>query len=104
MTTSFTLDGCRLDRLRALVEQQTDPDDYPHADRVTGNVPIYRTVRDTPELRAELAAALLDGPGLVVFENAFAPDVVDRASAVFAGLIVDQKDAGRAAGDHFAKP
>jgi ectoine hydroxylase-related dioxygenase (phytanoyl-CoA dioxygenase family) len=104
MTTTFTLDGCRLDDLRALVEQQTDPDHYPHADRITGNVPIYRTVSDTPELRAELTAALLDGPGIVVFENAFAPGVVDRASAVFTGLIADQKEAGLAAGDHFAPP
>ena len=44
-----------------------------------------RLLRSTPPsdrraLQAELIHALTDGPGVVVFEDAFAPDVVDRAS------------------------
>jgi ectoine hydroxylase-related dioxygenase (phytanoyl-CoA dioxygenase family) len=56
-------------------------------------------------VQAELARALLDGPGIVVFSGAFADlSVVDRASAVFTELIAEQKASGTAAGDHFATP
>src|SRR4051812_30323746 len=104
MTTWFTPDDCRLDDFRALVEQQTDRTDYPRAARVDHDVPIYEAVQNTADLQAEVARALLDGPGIVVFANAFPADVVDRASEVFAGLIAEQKAAGVTAGDHFAKP
>ena len=41
----------------------------------------------------------------MVFSGAFPdPSVVDRASAVFAELIAEQKASGAAAGDHFATP
>jgi ectoine hydroxylase-related dioxygenase (phytanoyl-CoA dioxygenase family) len=80
---------------------------------VRENVLVYgQRLRDavaTPagrrEVQAELARALTDGPGIVVFAGAF-PDtrVVDRATAVFEALIAEQKAAGTAAGDHFAKP
>jgi ectoine hydroxylase-related dioxygenase (phytanoyl-CoA dioxygenase family) len=104
MTTWFTPDDCRLEDFRALVEQTTDPADYPLAARIERNVPIYESVADTVEMRTELARALLDGPGIVVFPNAFEAPAVDRATAVFLDLIADQKAAGLAAGDHFAKP
>jgi ectoine hydroxylase-related dioxygenase (phytanoyl-CoA dioxygenase family) len=104
MTTWFTPDDCRLDDFRALVEQQTNPDDYPHATRIDQNVPIYQGCGNTPEMRAELTRALLDGPGIVVFAKAFDAAVVDRATAVFGRLIADQKAAGVTAGDHFATP
>jgi ectoine hydroxylase-related dioxygenase (phytanoyl-CoA dioxygenase family) len=39
-----------------------------------------------------------------VFKNAFDHDVVDRASAAFFAMIEEQKAAGVAGGDHFAKP
>lgn len=104
MTTWYTSEDCRLADFRALVEQKTDPAGYPHAATVDRNVLIYRDVPDTREVRAELAHALLDGPGIVVFQDAFAPDVVDRATEVFAGLIAEQKAAGVVGGDHFAKP
>jgi hypothetical protein len=57
------------------------------------------------EVQAELARALADGPGIVVFAGAF-PDtgVVDRATAVFEAMIAEQKAAGVVAGDHFATP
>jgi hypothetical protein len=56
------------------------------------------------ELQAELARALLEGPGIVVFAGAFDPRVVDRASEVFWALIDEQRASGAAAGDHFAPP
>lgn len=107
MTTWFSAADCRLTDFRAVVEQPTDPADYPHAAEVRQNVLVYDgTVHaaDRRTVQAELARALLDGPGIVVFPGAFAPAVVDRATAVFAALIEEQKAAGVAGGDHFAKP
>ena len=109
----FTADDCRLDDFRALVETTTRLADYPHADEVRENVLVYgarlrehvRTPEGRRDVQAELARALLDGPGIVVFAGAF-PDtaVVDRATAVFEALIAEQKAAGVAGGDHFAPP
>jgi ectoine hydroxylase-related dioxygenase (phytanoyl-CoA dioxygenase family) len=109
----FTAQDCRLADFRATVETTTDLAAYPHADEVRENVLVYGArLRDavaTPEgcrdVQAELARALADGPGLVVFAGAF-PDtgVVDRATAVFEAVIVEQKAAGVLGGDHFAKP
>ena len=103
--TWYSAADCRLDDFRALVEQKTELSDYPHAVDVLQNVLIYPgDLPDTAEVKSELARALTDGPGIVVFRGAFAPDVVDRASEVFFALIAEQKAAGRVAGDHFAKP
>ncbi|HEU4347971.1 MAG TPA: phytanoyl-CoA dioxygenase family protein [Actinoplanes sp.] len=109
----FRPEDCRLDDLRAVVAQVTDPADYPYADSVEQGVPVYGTgLRQhaaAPEHRravqAELVRALLDGPGIVVFRAAF-PDrsVVDRASRAFTGMIAEQKASGSAGGDHFATP
>jgi ectoine hydroxylase-related dioxygenase (phytanoyl-CoA dioxygenase family) len=67
-------------------------------DRLAGGVP------DQQAVRAELAALLADGPGIVVFAGAFAAAVVDRVSAAFERIIADEKASGRPAGDHFAVP
>ncbi|QWB21775.1 MULTISPECIES: phytanoyl-CoA dioxygenase family protein [Streptomyces] len=98
---------CDLDAFRALVEQDTDPADYPHASAVERNVPVYDTglLEGDRVVQAELVRALADGPGIVVFRGAFPdPDVVDRATAVFEALIAEQRASGATAGDHFAKP
>src|SRR4051794_31134286 len=95
-----------------LVEAPTDPTDYPFADEVVQGVLVYgataRRAADDPETRravqTELARALAEGPGIVVFRDAVARDVVDAASAAFHRLIDEQRTAGSASGDHFAKP
>jgi ectoine hydroxylase-related dioxygenase (phytanoyl-CoA dioxygenase family) len=105
MTSWFTAADCRLEDFRALVEQKTELTDYPHAIDVADNVLIYPgDLPDTLEVQGELARALIDGPGIVVFKGAFAADVVDRATDVFFDLIAAQKAAGVTGGDHFAKP
>jgi ectoine hydroxylase-related dioxygenase (phytanoyl-CoA dioxygenase family) len=105
----FRPEDCRLDDLREVVEQTTDLADYPYADSVEQNVLVYgsrlrqHVATHRRDVQAELARALLDGPGIVVFTGAF-PDtsVIDRATEVFTGMIAEQKAAG--AGDHFARP
>ncbi|PZH08036.1 phytanoyl-CoA dioxygenase [Streptomyces sp. NTH33] len=101
---------CDLDSFRALVERDTDLADYPHASSVERNVLLYDAARlreagARRAVQAELARALEDGPGIVVFRGAF-PDtaVVDRATAVFHALIAEQRASGATAGDHFARP
>jgi ectoine hydroxylase-related dioxygenase (phytanoyl-CoA dioxygenase family) len=107
MTTWFSAADCRLADFRALVEQETDRADYPHAVGVRHQVPVYDGAihdGDRRAVQSELARALMDGPGIVVFTHAFAAAVVDRATGVFAALIEEQKAAGVVGGDHFAKP
>ncbi|MGI5459903.1 phytanoyl-CoA dioxygenase family protein [Streptomyces sp. CA-249302] len=100
---------CDLDGFRELVERTTDLADYPYASAVERNVLVYDSERllkaERRAVQAELARALGDGPGIVVFQGAF-PDhsVVDRLSAVFDALIAEQRASGAGAGDHFAKP
>lgn len=98
-----------LDAFRALVEQPTDPAAHPHASTVRDGVLLYDADRlagaGRREIRAELVAALADGPGIVVVRGAFPdPAVVDRATAVFDALIAEQRASGATAGDHFAPP
>lgn len=112
--TWLTEADCDLDALRSLVERSTDPGDHPSAEQVERNVPLYdsarlRALTSTPEglrtVRDELVRTLLDGPGILVLKGAFAdPDVVDRASEVFRALIEEERAAGTARGDHFARP
>jgi ectoine hydroxylase-related dioxygenase (phytanoyl-CoA dioxygenase family) len=105
-------DDCRLADLIDLVSQKTDLADYPYAHAVEQNVLIYDGARlrkelshpaGRPRLEAELARALLGGPGIVVLAGAFDdPWVIDRATWQFEAIIAAQQAAGGAAGDHFA--
>ena len=99
---------CRVEDLAAVVAEETQLGDYPLADRVDRNVLIYRSddllAADRRAALDELARALSDGPGVIIVEGAMEAEVVDRASVIFFGIIAQQNAAGRAVGDHFAKP
>jgi ectoine hydroxylase-related dioxygenase (phytanoyl-CoA dioxygenase family) len=100
--------------LAAHVEETTDVRDYPGAESVSQSILVYdserlrsrvATSKGRREAQAELARALMDGPGVVVFKRAFSDlSVVDRASDAFDAMIADQRASGTASGDHFAKP
>lgn len=102
----------RLADLIAVVSQRTELDDYPYAHEVVSDVLIYGSrlaeAAGAPDTRAavqlELTRALLDGPGIVVFREAFDTDVVDGATRVFDQLIRSQKQDAPDAGDHFGRP
>ena len=98
------LDACRLDDFRVVVERTTSLDDYPRAESVAQNVLVYSAASLGDDVRPELVRALTDGPGVVVFRGAFAPDVVDRATAEYEALIAIQRASGASSGDHFAPP
>ncbi len=104
---------CDLDDFVALVQQTTDLADFPLATEVVDRVLVYDADRLRSEaagadgadtVAAELVRALTDGPGVVAIRGAF-PDtaVVDRATAAFDAMIAEEKAAGGAKGDHFAK-
>jgi ectoine hydroxylase-related dioxygenase (phytanoyl-CoA dioxygenase family) len=98
---------CDLDDFRALVSTDTNLADYPLATDVRLGALVYSAEAvagaNRQALKTELIRALLDGPGVVVFEDAFDHDVVDRASDAFTALIEAQRAAGGVAGDHFGK-
>lgn len=108
-------EDCRLDDLLAILDEgrHADLTAYEHLDRVEQGVLVY----DAPALRerladagadrairAELARALAEGPGIVVLAGAFDAGPVDRVTEAFERIIAQEKATGRAAGDHFGKP
>ncbi|MHA3835407.1 phytanoyl-CoA dioxygenase family protein [Terrabacter sp. AAH1] len=104
---------CRLEDLLAVLADRTRPGDYPHATRLERDVVVYdmtgldgirHDAAARRDLLAELARALSDGPGIVVFEHAFTAGTVDRVTAAFEGMIAEQRSAGMQSGDHFGKP
>ncbi len=100
--------ACRIEDFRARVLRDTNLADYPFATDVRSNVLVYTAATvgaaDRRALQSELIRALADGPGVVIIEGAFSPDVVDRASEAFFTIIDAQHEAGDAHGDHFGKP
>jgi len=100
--------ACRLDDFRAQVLCDTEKAHYPNASDVRDNVLVYSAAAVAAagrrELQSELIRALAEGPGVVVFTDAFSPAVVDRANESFFSIIAAQRDAGTTAGDHFGKP
>ena len=103
-------DACQLDDLIALTHQVVTLETYPHASTIEHDTVIYdsaalREATASPTERAAVMAdVLLNGPGVVVFKNAFALDVVEAATVAFNDIIVYERDAGIGGGDHFARP
>ncbi|HET7761982.1 MAG TPA: phytanoyl-CoA dioxygenase family protein [Phycicoccus sp.] len=106
-------EDCHLADLLAVLEDTTDAGAYPHASRVEQGVLVYEAAAVRPlldddstadPLRAEVADALAEGPGIVVFAGAFEAGVVDRVTTAFERLIAEEKAGGQMAGDHFAAP
>ncbi|MFS8048199.1 phytanoyl-CoA dioxygenase family protein [Rhizobium sp. BR 314] len=103
-----------LDTFKSLVEKTATSTDWPLAADVRKNILIYEgdQVRhaagvedERRALTAEWVEAFTSGPGIIVIKNAM-PDVavVDRATTVFEAIVREEKEKGKGAGDHFAKP
>ena len=96
-----------------MVGRTTALADYAHASEVAQGVLVYDSGRlreaaadeaGRERVEGELVRALTTGPGVVVFQGAFADlDVVDRATAAFDAMIADERAAGGQVSDHFAK-
>lgn len=107
-------DDCNIIDFTEIVEQATNLADYPYASRVELGVIVYdcghlRDIVGEPtrrrEVQAEMAHALLHGPGVFALAGAFADmSVLDRVTSAFRAMIAAQQAEGHEAGDHFAKP
>src|SRR3954451_4553438 len=106
-------EDCSVDEFATSVEtDRTVLDDYPHAASVEQEVLLYgpdlaERVAEPgvrADVQAEVVRALLDGPGIAVFQGALAAGVVDRATDAFHEMLSAQRAAGVTSGDHFAKP
>jgi len=107
------LDPARIDvaEVSRICSARSTRSQYPHASDLQRGILIFDAQRfpqmgtaQARALQAELAHALLDGPGIVVLAGAFGDtSIVDRASALFEAIIAEQHASGAAAGDHFAK-
>ena len=104
----WSSEACRLDEFVELVDVPTAIDEYPNAAGVEQGVLVYEAdhLREATAtlVRAELADAILNGPGIVKVTSAFDTDVLDPVTATFDQIIADERAAGTARGDHYAKP
>ena len=92
------LDGSAGDfeAFRALVEGETNPEDWPFAASIEGKIPIYdgarvRAEADDPQaLLAEWNTVFDQGPGVIVIRGGMADlDVVDQATSIFDAIIAE---------------
>lgn len=86
------------------VEVRTEKVDCPGASEIIRNIPVYDRGKVTAATGREWANVLLNGAGVFVIRRAFDDlRAVDDASEVFRQIIAEERAAGVAAGDHFAK-
>ncbi|MCQ2004401.1 phytanoyl-CoA dioxygenase family protein [Rhizobium sp. NRK18] len=110
----LSADSGSFETFKAEVMRATDIAEWPYAAAVEKNVLIYdgERVRDVAqdaesrrELMAEWVEVFATGPGVIAIKNAL-PDaaVVDRATEVFNAIVLEEREKGKVAADHFAKP
>ncbi len=98
------LDAICLDDFRRQVEVETPAQMCPTAIGLEQKIPIYDAGDVSEDIAPEWASLIADGPGIFVVKRAFGDlEALDAASAVFRDLIAEERAAGTAAGDHFAK-
>jgi len=102
-----------IDQFAAICQQQLDLTQYPLAEQVVANVPVYQGERlrdclgsseDRDKVLTELGKALADGSGVLVIKNAY-PDhsIIDASNRIFEQIIADEIASGVTAADHFAQ-
>lgn len=108
----WSADDVRIDEIIAIIDEQTDLADYPHARRVEGNAvwydmadlaPIVGDTAGRQAVMSEMARVFESGPGILVIKHAVDPEAVDRATTAFHRIIDHEKASGLGTGDHFAK-
>jgi len=105
----YTANDVNLADLERLVgSSSTDLCDYPIATNVSSGVLLYDRgallAADAGAVRAELASALLHGPGVLIIRGAFDRNLTLKVSDAFDALLDAQSRApGGKAGDHFAR-
>ena len=111
-TGYYDPETCRLDDFKALIQQNTDPADVPHAARIEHNIPIYDVAAGTfdlaspqgrREIMAEWARVLRTGAGIVVLKSAYSDvSAIDEATQIYEDIIAREKAESGGSADHFA--
>jgi len=92
-----------------ICSQTVDLSEYPFAAAVERNVLIYdgdslraALAENEAALKAEIARALKDGPGVLAIKKGY-PDtsVIDRSTALFREIVAEEQAQGSGEGDHF---
>jgi ectoine hydroxylase-related dioxygenase (phytanoyl-CoA dioxygenase family) len=98
------LDRIDIADFKASVEREARREDYPGAIDIQRKIPIYEGAKVDDSLIPEWTRLFESGPGVLVIKQAF-PDhaAIDAASDVFRTIIAEEKAAGTAPSDHFAK-
>lgn len=109
----LTAESCSLDDFRALISRKASAGDYPLADSIERNIPIYeaakveRLAADRHARRkymAEWHRIFLDGPGVLVFKGMIRDlDLIDAVGTALKHVIAEERKANGGKGDHFAK-
>ncbi|MDE0698422.1 MAG: phytanoyl-CoA dioxygenase family protein [Boseongicola sp.] len=96
------------------VSEATELADWPKAEAVERNVPVYEGSRvraaaaDSAlaiDFMSEWNAVLDSGPGIIVIRGGMAnTGIVDEATEIFERIIDDEQASGTGGGDHFARP
>ncbi|MEQ5843192.1 phytanoyl-CoA dioxygenase family protein [Paraburkholderia acidicola] len=104
---------CTVDDFLAVLHDGRDAVQIKYADELVEDVPVYdciplnRLLKDATrraELQSEWADVLEHGAGVFVLKRAFPdPASIDDATGIFDTIIRDEREAGSAAADHFAK-
>jgi ectoine hydroxylase-related dioxygenase (phytanoyl-CoA dioxygenase family) len=113
----LSVEQLSLDELVKVLSEKVTEADLPFADDIIQQVPVYTGSKvlqliesdDTGEqlkrLQSEWHWVWSSGPGILVFKNAFDNlELLDSVTTSFKALIDEEKQAGKGAGDHFAKP
>jgi ectoine hydroxylase-related dioxygenase (phytanoyl-CoA dioxygenase family) len=109
----MTTDSCSLSEFKELISTKATKAEYPLADEIVRNVPVYdgEKVRRAAsseqaayELMAEWNDVFLSGPGVVAIRGAFTDlSLVDAVSHELKAIINEERAANIGKGDHFAK-
>ncbi|CAN6675110.1 hypothetical protein TRVA0_089S00188 [Trichomonascus vanleenenianus] len=99
-----------VEAFRAICNQQATLDQYPLAESIVENVPIYRllpystlTEEQRLALQEEWYRVLLRGPGVFVTSGLFHDmELIDGVTDTFHHIIDEEKKTAKASGDHFA--
>jgi ectoine hydroxylase-related dioxygenase (phytanoyl-CoA dioxygenase family) len=104
---------CDIEAFRLHIAQRTSPSDYPQAEVIDQQVPVYDGHRiraeagDAARMRALMAEwnrAFRTGPGIIAIRSGYADiGLVDAVTDVLNDVIREEQAAGTSKGDHFAK-
>jgi ectoine hydroxylase-related dioxygenase (phytanoyl-CoA dioxygenase family) len=105
----FSEDDFSIDEFDAICSQQVNLEEYPFATDAVNNVLIYdgnalraALAEQATDIKAEIARALKNGPGVLVIKDGYADTaVIDRSTELFREIVAEERASKEGKGDHF---